>query len=131
MSRRPRLRRGPSGLAGVLLCLAVPASAAPTIESLAVFPPSPIDVGATVSLTIHASQPFDSPCGLKINFGDGRRPKPQAVGGPGKASFPLTLETTYAKPGSYRIRADGVKIGKTPACAGATSFAVVIKAAKR
>jgi hypothetical protein len=114
-----------------MLCLAVPASAAQTIESMAVFPPSPIAVGATVSLTVHASKPFDLTCGLKINFGDGRPPKIQAVGVQGKAPFPLTLETTYAKAGSFRIRADGVKVGKTPACAGATSFAVVIKAAKR
>lgn len=117
--------------AGGLLLSAGLAEGAQTIEALAVFPPSPIPVSAPVSLTVHAANPFDTPCGLRLAFGDGRKPKTETIGGPGKPAFPYSLDTQFAKAGTFRIRVEGAKLGKTPACAGSAGVTVVIKGAAR
>jgi hypothetical protein len=114
-----------------LLVIALPVAPAfadsPTIDKITATP-SPAKVGQAVQITIDAQNAVDGMCGLDLNWGDGNREPPKKVGGNHKP-FPLTLQHTYSKPGTYEIKADGKRAETYLGCLGKVKYMITVEAA--
>jgi hypothetical protein len=89
--------------------------------------PSPAKVGQPVKITVAGDTDPAIYCGLKINFGDGKDQR--TVVGEKEGPFPKSATYTYAKPGTYTIRADGVKVDGRFGCTGKVMAQLVVEAA--
>lgn len=110
-----------------LLTIAIPAFASPAIETVTATP-SPAKVGQAVKITIEARDPSDGICGLDVFWGDGNREKPREMGGP-NPGFPISIEHTYSKPGTYTIKANGKRAGNSLGCVGEAKAKLTVVAA--
>jgi hypothetical protein len=114
----------------IALALATPLAAFaanPTIEKITATP-SPAKAGEPVTITIEASDTEGGMCGLDLNWGDGNRMPPKKVGGNHK-NFPLTLQHTYTKPGTYEIKADGKRAETYLGCMGKAKYMLTVEGA--
>lgn len=109
------------------LILPLSAFAGPTIDKISATP-SPSKTGETVTITIEASEAENGMCGLSLNWGDGNKMPPKKVGGNHK-NFPLTMQHTYAKPGTYEIKADGARAETYLPCMGKVKYMHTVEAA--
>jgi hypothetical protein len=109
-----------------LLALSIPAFASPSIETVTATP-SPAKVGQAVKVTINAKDATDGICGLDVWWGDGNRDKPRRMGGQHEA-FPITVEHTYSKPGTYTIKANGKRAGSYLGCPGEGTTNLTVEA---
>ena len=87
--------------------------------------PNPAKVGQPVRITVTGDTSPSVYCGMKINFGDGKDER-KVVGD--KEPFPRTATYTYANPGTYTIRADGVKVDGRFGCTGKVMAQLVVEA---
>lgn len=90
--------------------------------------PSPSKVGEVVTITIEASDAEGGMCGLDVNWGDGNRNPPKKVGGNHKG-FPVTLQHTYEKAGTFEIKADGKRADTYLGCMGKAKYMHTVEAA--
>jgi hypothetical protein len=90
--------------------------------------PSPSKVGEVVTITIEASDAEGGMCGLDVNWGDGNRNPPKKVGGNHKG-FPVTLQHTYQKAGTFEIKADGKRADTYLGCTGKAKYMHTVEAA--
>ncbi|MBK8523788.1 MAG: PKD domain-containing protein [Betaproteobacteria bacterium] len=102
-------------------------AANPTIDKITATP-SQAKVGEPVTITIEASDAEGGMCGLDLNWGDGNRMPPKKVGGNHK-NFPLTLQHTYTKPGTYEIKADGKRAETYLGCMGKAKLMLTVEGA--
>lgn len=109
------------------LSAALPAFASPTVDKISATP-SPGKAGEPVTITIEASDAENGMCGMSLNWGDGERMPPKKVGGNHK-NFPLTLQHTYQKPGTYEIKADGARAETYLPCMGKVKYMHTVDAA--
>lgn len=114
-------------LIAAALTLPMSAFAGPTIDKISATP-SPSKAGETVTITIEASDAENGMCGLSLNWGDGNKMPPKKVGGNHK-NFPLTMQHTYAKPGTYEIKADGARAETYLPCMGKVKYMHTVEAA--
>jgi hypothetical protein len=110
-----------------LLAISGTAFASPSIETVTVTP-TPAKVGQAVKITISAKDPSEGVCGLDVWWGDGKRDKPRKMGGKHEV-FPLTLEHTYSKPGTYTIKANGKRADSYLGCVGEATAKLTVEAA--
>ncbi len=109
-----------------MFAVALPALAAnPTIDKITATP-SPAKVGEPVTITIEATDAEGGMCGLDLNWGDGNRMPPKKVGGNHK-NFPITLQHTYQKPGTYEIKADGKRAETYLGCMGKAKYMLTVE----
>lgn len=117
-------------LCALALCaLSSTAGAAPTITTLSVNPKS-VAVGQAVTITIMGDDLENSLCALRLEFGDGSAEGRQMDWGKNHR-FPLVVQTTYAKPGQYKVKVRGVKSGKALNCLGTAHATVQVVAPAR
>lgn len=111
------------------LSAAVPPAIAgnPSIDKITATP-SPAKVGEPVTIVIEAADAEGGMCGLDVNWGDGNRNPPQKVGGNHK-NFPITLQHTYQKPGTYEVKADGKRADTYLGCLGKVKYMLTVEAA--
>lgn len=121
----------------LLLALALPALALPSAGALAapaiadiVAAPSPARAGQPVKVTVGAGNADNAICGLTVHWDDGQSERPQKVGDKW-GGFPRTFEHTYAKPGTYKIKAEGQRAGTFLACGGEATTTLVVEAAAK
>jgi len=88
--------------------------------------PSPAKVGQPVKITVAGDTDPAIYCGLKINFGDGKDER--KLVGDKDGPFPKSATYTYANPGTYTIRADGVKVDGRFGCTGKVMAKLVVEA---
>lgn len=89
--------------------------------------PSPAKAGQAVTVTVTAEGEAPALCGLGMDYGDGNSDNVKINGKPHK--FPLTLTHTYAKAGSYTIKAEGKKVTTHFPCLGSASATLVVEGA--
>lgn len=110
------------------LALAPQAFGAMRISSVT-FSPSPAKAGQPVKVTVNADDvDGNSSCGLTIHYDDGSSESPQRVGGK-DPNFPRTFEHIYAKPGSYKVKAEGERAMTSLGCVGDKVETLVVEAA--
>lgn len=89
--------------------------------------PSPARAGQEVKITIAAEGEAPSYCGMVVHFddGDSRNIKIDS----NESKFPVTISKTYAKPGTYSIKAEGKKVTTHFPCLGVAKALLVVEAA--
>jgi hypothetical protein len=111
-------------LAAVIAAFAAPAFAADNFAAISATP-NPAKAGQPVTITVSGDTDSSIYCGMKINFGDGRDER-LVVGG-ADGPFPKSAKYTYARPGTYTIRADGTKVDGRFGCSGKVMAKLVIE----
>lgn len=91
--------------------------------------PNPARVGQPVTITVSGDNDPSIYCGLKINFGDGKDER--KLVGQADGPFPKSATYTYANPGTYTIRADGVKVDGRFGCTGKVMAQLVVEPAPK
>lgn len=88
--------------------------------------PAAAKAGQEVRITVSADGESPVFCGMGLDFGDGdvRDIKVEKE----KGGLPLTATKTYAKPGSYTIKAFGKKVTTHFPCAGKAEAALTVEA---
>ena len=89
--------------------------------------PNPAKVGQPVKITVSGDTAESTLCGLLTMFGDGKDER-SSVGGK-DGPFPKTATYTYAKPGTYIVKAEGRKVGMSFGCPGTAEAKLVVEAA--
>lgn len=89
--------------------------------------PNPAKVGQPVKITVTGDTSESTLCGLLTIFGDGKDER-SSVGGK-DGPFPKTATYTYAKPGTYIVKAEGRKVGMSFGCPGTAEAKLVVEAA--
>ena len=89
--------------------------------------PNPAKVGQPVKITVSGDSAESTLCGLLTIFGDGKDER-SSVGGK-DGPFPKTATYTYAKPGTYIVKAEGRKVGMSFGCPGTAETKLVVEAA--
>ena len=89
--------------------------------------PSPVRAGQEVKITISAEGEAPAFCGMEVDFGDGSESRNIKIGSDHN-QFPVTITKTYAKAGSYRIKAEGKKITTHFKCLGKAKVGLVVEA---
>jgi hypothetical protein len=89
--------------------------------------PSPARAGQEVKITISAAGEAPAFCGMVVHFDDGSESRNIKVDGK-ETKFPVTIAKTYAKPGSYSIKAEGKKITTHLSCVGTATTKLVVAA---
>ncbi len=89
--------------------------------------PNPARVGQPVKITVSGDTSESTLCGLLTIFGDGKDER-SSVGGK-DGPFPKTATYTYAKPGTYIVKAEGRKVGMSFGCPGTAEAKLVVEAA--
>lgn len=89
--------------------------------------PSPAKAGEAVTVTVTTEGDAPALCGLGIDYGDGNSDNIKINGKPHK--FPLTLTHTYAKAGSYTLKAEGKKVTTHFPCLGSAAATLVVTGA--
>jgi len=90
--------------------------------------PNPVRAGQEVKITISAEGEAPGFCGMVVHFGDGSESRNVKIDS-NEARFPVTVNKTYAKAGSYSVKAEGRKITTHFPCIGTTTASVVVEAA--
>jgi hypothetical protein len=91
--------------------------------------PNPAKVGQPVTVTVAGDTDSTVYCGFKINFGDGADER--KLVGEKDGPFPKSATHSYANPGTYTIRADGVKVDGRFGCTGKVLGKLVIEPAPK
>ncbi len=89
--------------------------------------PSPARAGQEVKVTISAEGEAPAFCGMVVHFDDGESRNIKIDSN--EAKFPVTIAKTYAKAGTYSIKAEGKKITTHFPCMGAASVLLTVEAA--
>ena len=90
--------------------------------------PNPVRAGQAVNITIAAEGEAPGFCGMVVHFDDGSESRNVKVDG-SEAKFPVTISKTYAKAGTYSIKAEGKKITTHFPCNGTATAKLVVEAA--
>lgn len=90
--------------------------------------PNPARAGQEVKITIAADGEAPSFCGMVVHFDDGSESRNVKIDGK-ENKFPVSIAKTYAKAGSYSIKAEGRKITSHFPCVGAATAKLVVEAA--
>lgn len=119
----PYLHRTTTALfiaAGLLLASGANATA---IDSINVTPGA---AGQPSRITVNAKDIDENAvCSLRLRFGDGQEII-EKVGSRAHEGFPRTFNHTYAKPGTYQVKADGKRKGMYLGCTGEAETSVTI-----
>ena len=105
-----------TSIATALAMTAGIAFAAPGHLSTLAFDPERPKAGQQVKITVGVDGEAPTNCGLAVSFDDGSDEQIKIDGN--KAKFPLTINKTYANPGSYNVKAEGRKITSHFPCVG-------------
>jgi len=89
--------------------------------------PNPARAGQEVKITIGADGEAPTYCGMVVHFDDGSESRNVKIDGK-EGKFPLTITKTYAKAGSYSIKAEGRKITTHFPCTGSATGKLVVEA---
>ncbi len=109
-----------------LSSLSAAALAAPSISSVTAAHTS-VHTGQPVKITVNADNAAGGICGLVVHYGDGKSEEPQKVGG-SWPEFPRAFEHTYARPGTYTIKAEGQRAGSYLSCSGEATLQLTVEA---
>jgi hypothetical protein len=90
--------------------------------------PNPVKAGQEVKITISAEGEAPSFCGMVVHFDDGSESRQIKIDGK-DGKFPATISKTYAKAGSYSIKAEGKKITTHFPCVGSATAKLVVEGA--
>lgn len=88
--------------------------------------PNPAKAGEEVKITIAAEGEAPTFCGMVVHFDDATESRNIKID-TSDAKFPVTFGKTFAKPGTYIIRAEGKKITSHFPCSGRTDFKLVVE----
>jgi len=91
------------------------------------FDPSPAQAGKEVKITISAEGEASNNCGMVVHFDDGSESRNIKIDGK-EGKFPVVIFKTYAKAGSYSIKAEGKKITTHFPCVGSATAKLVVEA---
>jgi hypothetical protein len=89
--------------------------------------PNPARAGQEVKITVSAEGEVPGFCGMVVHFDDGSESHHVKVDNTNK--FPVTIAKTYAKAGSYIIKAEGTKITTHLPCVGAATARLTVEGA--
>ena len=92
------------------------------------FEPSPVRAGQEVRITISAEGEAPGFCGMVVHFDDGSESRNVKIDGK-EGKFPVTIAKTYAKAGSYSVKAEGKKITTHFPCVGSATAKLVVEPA--
>lgn len=90
--------------------------------------PSPARAGQEVKITISAEGEAPTFCGMVVHFDDGGESRNIKIAS-GESAFPVSISKTYAKPGTYSIKAEGKKITTHFPCVGTATAKLVVEGA--
>lgn len=90
--------------------------------------PNPAQAGKEVKITITAEGEAPGFCGMVVHFDDGSESRNIKVDGK-ENKFPVSFGKTYAKPGTYMIKAEGKKITSHFPCTGTATAKLVVEGA--
>lgn len=113
-----------AGLAGTAIpagAQIIPLGHRPTIGAIEA--PASAKPGTAVAVTVKASEEGNAWCGMRVDFGDGGS---EQVKIDGDNKFPVALQHTYAKAGTYTIKATGQDITTHKHCPGEASAKIQI-----
>jgi hypothetical protein len=113
-------------LFAVLLSLAFSAAHADGISSVTIFPTT-AKAGQEVKITVAAEGDGTQFCGLRIEFGDGENSDIKIASS--EKQFPVTVGKTYAKPGTYTVKARGKTVTTHARCPGSAEATIAVAAA--
>ena len=89
--------------------------------------PNPAKAGQEVKITISAEGEAPAFCGMVVHFDDGTESRNVKIDG-NEAKFPYTFAKTFAKAGSYSIKAEGKKVTSHFPCVGTATSKLVVEA---
>ena len=92
------------------------------------FEPGTVRAGQEVKITISADGEAPGFCGMVVHFDDGSESRNIKIDGK-EGKFPVTIAKTYAKAGSYSVKAEGKKITTHFPCMGAATAKLVVEPA--
>lgn len=108
------------GLAALVL-----AGSALAASSISAIEPATANITTGGSVNFVVKGDFDGTlCGLVVKFADGG--KDQQIRVRDKEKFPLNIPRQFAKPGTYKIVAEGGTVGAALACVGKAEATVVV-----
>jgi hypothetical protein len=90
--------------------------------------PNPAKAGQEVKITISADGETPTFCGMVVHFDDGTESRNIKIDG-NEGKFPYSFGKTFAKAGSYSIKAEGKKITTHFPCVGAATTKLVVEGA--
>jgi hypothetical protein len=90
--------------------------------------PNPARAGGEVKITVSAAGESPGLCGMVVHFDDGSESRNVKIDGK-EGKFPVSFSKTYAKPGTYGIKAEGKKITTHFPCTGVATAKLVVEAA--
>ncbi|OHC61995.1 MAG: hypothetical protein A2040_16490 [Rhodocyclales bacterium GWA2_65_19] len=90
--------------------------------------PSPARAGQEVKITVSAEGEAPTFCGMVVHFDDGGESRNIKIAS-GESTFPVSISKTYAKPGTYSIKAEGKKITTHFPCVGTATAKLVVEGA--
>ena len=87
-------------------------------------------VGKPVKFTVRAGSMPSNWCGFKVDFGDGdvRHVKVSNLGGAGDHLFPVALEKTFQRAGTFDVKVEGIRVTTRPPCPGGASARIQVSA---
>lgn len=88
--------------------------------------PMPAKAGEELKITIAADGEAPTFCGMVVHFDDATESRQIKIASGGD-KFPVTIAKTFAKPGTYIIRAEGKKITSHFPCVGRTDYKLVVE----
>lgn len=92
------------------------------------FDPATVRAGQEVKITIAAEGEAPAFCGMVVHFDDGSESRNVKIDGK-EGKFPVTIAKTYAKAGSYSVKAEGKKITTHFPCMGTATAKLVVEPA--
>jgi len=96
------------------------------INGVKIEPATPL-THQVVKVTVTTDSDQQTYCGLRIDFGDGEVREIKMGDNDGK--FPITVDKTYAKPGTYVVKTRGTSIKMRGRCQGKAEATVTVAAA--
>src|SRR3989338_3018151 len=90
--------------------------------------PSPARAGQEVKITVSAEGEAPTFCGMVVHFDDGGESRNIKIAS-GESTFPVSIYKTYAKLGTYSIKAEGKKITTHFPCVGTATAKLVVEGA--
>lgn len=90
--------------------------------------PNPARVGQEVRITVAAAGESPAICGMVVHFDDGSESRNIKIDGQ-EGKFPFSFSKTYARPGTYSIKAEGKKVTTHLPCTGVATAKLVVEAA--
>lgn len=89
--------------------------------------PNPVRAGQEVKITISAEGEAPAFCGMIVHFDDNTDSRNVKIDG-NEAKFPVTISKTFAKPGTYNIKAQGKTVTTHLPCPGTATAKLVVEA---